>query len=144
MEIVSCILYLFMKIKRSIIDNIIVHAKGGIPIEMCGYLASQDGVVTKHYELTNVDNSEDHFTFDPKEQFETLKDARNKGLEVCAVYHSHPVTPARPSEEDIKLAYDPNISYVIVSLANGECDVKSFKIKDSQVLPEDIEIVENS
>ena len=131
-----------MRIKKEIIDSIVAHAKSGAPIEMCGYLASQDGVVTKHYELKNVDNSEDHFTFDPKEQFDTIKDARNNGLEVCAVYHSHPVTPARPSAEDIKLAYDPNISYVIVSLANGDSDVKSFKIKDKQVSPEDIEIVE--
>jgi len=131
-----------MRIKKEIIDSIVAHAKSGVPIEMCGYLASQDGVVTKHYELKNVDNSEDHFTFDPKEQFDTIKDARNNGLEVCAVYHSHPVTPARPSAEDIKLAYDPNISYVIVSLANGGSDVKSFKIKDKQVSPEDIEIVE--
>lgn len=131
-----------MRIKKEIIDNIVAHAKSGVPIEMCGYLASQDGVVTKHYELKNVDNSEDHFTFDPKEQFDTIKDARNNGLEVCAVYHSHPVTPARPSAEDIKLAYDPNISYVIVSLANGGSDVKSFKIKDKQVSPENIEIIE--
>ncbi len=131
-----------MRIKKDIIDKIVAHAKGGVPIEMCGYLASQDGVVNRHYELTNVDNSEDHFTFDPKEQFDTVKDARNNGLEVCAVYHSHPVTPARPSAEDIKLAYDTNISYVIVSLADGGEDVRSFKIKDGQVSPEDIEIVE--
>lgn len=130
-----------MKIKKEIISNIITHAKSGTPIEMCGYLASENGTVSKHYELTNIDQSEDHFTFDPKEQFDTVKDARKNGLEVCAVYHSHPVTPARPSEEDIKLAYDPNISYVIISLADGGENVKSFKIKDAQVTPEEIEIV---
>ena len=131
-----------MRIKKEIIDNIIAHAKSGVPIEMCGYLASENGTISKHYELTNVDQSEDHFTFDPKEQFATIKDARSSGLEVCAVYHSHPVTPARPSAEDIKLAYDPNISYVIISLAGGGEDVKSFKIKDSQVTIENIVVVE--
>lgn len=131
-----------MKIKKEIINSIVSHAKSGAPIEMCGYLAGRDGVVTRHYELTNIDNSEDHFSFDPKEQFATVKDARNNGLEVCAVYHSHPVTPARPSQEDIRLAYDPAISYVIISLADGGEDVKSFKIRDSEVTPEPIEIVE--
>ncbi len=131
-----------MRIKKEIIDSIIAHAKSGTPIEMCGYLAGQNGIISKHYELTNIDASEDHFTFDPKEQFTTVKDARNNGLEVCAVYHSHPLTPARPSVEDIKLAYDPNISYVIISLAGGGEDVKSFKIKDSQVTPEEIDVVE--
>ena len=131
-----------MKIKKEIIDNIVAHAKSGVPIEMCGYLASQDDIICKHYPLTNVDASDDHFTFDPKEQFATVKDARANGFEVGAVYHSHPLTVAQPSTEDIRLAYDPNISYVIISLANGGSDVKSFKIKDGQVFPEDIEIVE--
>jgi proteasome lid subunit RPN8/RPN11 len=131
-----------MKIKKDIIAKIIKHAQSGLPIEMCGYLAGEDGVITKHYELTNIDNSEEHFSFDPKEQFATVKDARANSLEIYAVYHSHPATPARPSQEDIKLAYDPNISYVIISLADGTEDVKSFKIKDAKVTPEDIEGVE--
>lgn len=131
-----------MKIKKDIYDNIIAHAKKLAPIEACGYLASQNNVVTKHYELTNIDQSEEHFSFDPAEQFATIKDARTNALEVCAVYHSHPETPARPSQEDIKLAYDPNVSYVIVSLADGGEDVKSFRIKEAQITLEDIEIVE--
>lgn len=130
-----------MKIKKDIVEKIIAHAKKLTPIEACGYLASQDDIVSKHYELTNTDKSEEHFSFDPAEQFSTVKDARANGFEVCAVYHSHPATPARPSKEDIKLAYDPNISYVIASLADEGEDVKSFKIKDGQVTPEDIEII---
>ena len=128
-----------MKIKKDILTKIIDHAKRGAPLEVCGYLAARDGVIVKHYELTNVDQSEQHFSFDPKEQFATLKDSRREGLEVVAVYHSHPASPARPSAEDIRLAYDSLISYVIVSLANGKDDVKSFNIKNSQVSPEVIE-----
>lgn len=130
-----------MKIKKDIIEKIISHAKKDAPIEACGYLAGKDGVLSRHYELTNIDKSEEHFAFDPKEQFKPVKDARALGLEVSAVYHSHPETPARPSAEDIKLAYDPNYSYVIVSLANGQEDVKSFKIINSKAEPEEIEIL---
>ena len=131
-----------MKIKKDIIENIIKHARSGAPLEVCGYLAGQNGAITRHYELTNIDHSDEHFSFDPKEQFAAVKDARANGLEVSAVYHSHPATPARPSREDIRLAYDPNISYVIVSLVGGAEDVKSFKIKDSKATPEAIEIVD--
>lgn len=131
-----------MKIKKSILEQIIKHTQEGAPIEMCGYLAGKNGAITKHYKMTNVDNSEEHFAFDPKEQFQAVKDARANGLELSAVYHSHPASPARPSQEDIRLAYDPSISYVIVSLAGKQPDVRSFKIKDAQVTREDIEIVE--
>ncbi len=130
-----------MRIEENICNQIISHAKKGLPLEVCGYLAGKEGVVTKHYELTNIDASEEHFSFDPKEQFATVKDARNNGLEIYAVYHSHPTTEARPSQEDIRLAFDPNISYIIVSLAEGGEDVKSFKIKNSVVDPEAIEII---
>ena len=131
-----------MKIKKDILTKVIDHAKKGAPLEVCGYLAAQDHVIIKHYELTNIDQSEQHFSFDPKEQFATLKDARREGLQVAAVYHSHPISPARPSLEDIRLAYDPTISYVIVSLANNSSDVKSFKIKNSQVFSETVEILD--
>ena len=131
-----------MKIKKDIIGKIIAHAKQGLPLEICGYLASRNGVFSHHYEMTNIDQSQEHYSMDMTEQMKTVKEARANGFEVSAVYHSHPETPARPSEEDIRLAYDSNYSYVIISLADGGEDIKSFKIKDKQVSPEDIEIVE--
>lgn len=131
-----------MKIKRNIIAQIIEHAKREAPVEACGYLAAKDGIVSRSYDLTNIDHSQEHFSFDPKEQFAVVKDARAKGYEVCAVYHSHPAAPARPSVEDIKLAYDPVISYVIVSLAGGQDDVRSFKIAGGKAEREDLEMVD--
>ncbi len=130
-----------MKITQEIVDAVFRHAKKDAPIEVCGYLAGKEDEVTKCFPMTNIDNSKEHFSFDPKEQFKVLKDARAKGFEVLAVYHSHPATPARPSKEDIKLAYDPTISYVIVSLAGKQETIKSFKIQDGTVIPEQMEIV---
>ena len=132
-----------MKIKREIIEKIILHAKKDAPVEACGYLAQKDDIVIRHYELTNVDKSNEHFSFDPHEQFQAVKDARAGGLEVCAAYHSHPHSPARPSNEDIKLAYDPQLRYVIISLANGKEEVRSFKINDTHVEQETIEVIDD-
>lgn len=132
-----------MRILKSIITQLVNHAKKDAPIEACGYLASKDSIITASYELTNIDASTEHFRFDPKEQFMTLKDARLKGLEICAAYHSHPLSPARPSFEDIKLAYDPDILYVIVSLCNAVEDIKAFKIKDKNIESIKLEVVED-
>lgn len=130
-----------MKIKKEITDEITEHARQVAPVEACGYLAKKNKVVAKVFKLTNVDKSSQHFSFDPKEQFEALRQARLEKLEISAVYHSHPVTPARPSDEDIKLAYDPNLSYLIVSLASQKPDIQSFRIKKGEVRREKIEIV---
>ena len=131
-----------IKIKKYIIDSLIEHARKDVPIEACGYLAGKDGVITKQYKLKNIDNSAEHFSFDPKEQFEVMKMVRAEGLEIITNYHSHPSTPARPSEEDISLAFDPEISYVIISLAQEKIDIKSFRIINSQVEKEEILIIE--
>ncbi|HNX55292.1 MAG TPA: M67 family metallopeptidase [Prolixibacteraceae bacterium] len=127
-------------IPQQIVDQIFDQAKKGLPEEVCGYLAGTDRTVKRHFELTNIDHSPEHFSFDPAEQFRTLRETRNAGLEILANYHSHPATPARPSVEDIRLAFDPNVSYVIVSLAGEFPDIKSFKIRNGLVEKEEIQI----
>lgn len=118
------------------------HGNEAAPIEACGYLGQKDGVIVKSYQMTNMDQAEDHFTLDPAEQFKVIQKARTEGLEVGAVYHSHPESPARPSKEDIRLAADPYISYVIVSLVDKEQPIRSFKIKNGVVEPEQLEIID--
>lgn len=121
-----------MKITKQLKTEIIEHAKALTPVESCGYLAGKDSTLSKLYKMTNLDNAADHFTFDPKEQFAALKDARNQGLQLLSVYHSHPESPARLSQEDLKLLIDPNMIYLIVSLEAETPDVKAFKTKDNK------------
>ena len=117
-----------LRIDKRIVDNIVLHAGRELPIEACGYLAGKGGTVTAHYEMTNADASVEHFSFNVQEQFAVLMDVRSKKMEILAVYHSHPATPARPSGEDIALAHDPGVSYVIISLAGSREDIRSFRI----------------
>jgi proteasome lid subunit RPN8/RPN11 len=131
-----------MKIKRRIVEAMFSHAKKEIPLEACGYLAVKDGIVIASYELTNIDKSPEHFSFDPKEQFRVLRDARAKGLNIEAVYHSHPNSPAHPSQEDIKLAYDPDKLYAIISLFNNKEDLKIFRILKESVEEEILEVID--
>ena len=130
-----------ISIKRDVYNQIVAHAKADLPNEACGYLAGLDGVVTLGYQLTNVDHGPEHFSFDPAEQFKTVKDARSKGLQILANYHSHPETPSRPSQEDIRLAFDPDILYFIISLAQQEPVVKAFQIINGTVTIEEVNII---
>jgi proteasome lid subunit RPN8/RPN11 len=129
-----------MKINRDVLLQIITHAEKDAPIEACGYLAGADGRVTRHYPLTNAEGREDHYTADPMEQFAVHKAVRQEALEIVGVYHSHPATPARPSAEDIRLAHDPNLLYVIISLAGGRRTVKGFCIREGEVSEEPLSV----
>ena len=116
------------------------QAQAEAPIESCGYLLGKDNVVTENYAMTNIDHSEEHFSFDPREQFAALKYARQHGLRILANWHSHPASPSRPSEEDKRLANDPNIRYAILSLMNGDIRLNSFKIINHEIIDKEIHI----
>lgn len=129
-----------LRINNNVYKGVIEHAMEGSPLEICGYLAKKDCVIVKQYRLTNIDKSHEHFSFDPKEQFAIVKSMRGQNMIPAVVYHSHPETPARPSIEDIRLAYDPSVTYMIVSLAKSEPVVKAFSIIKGEVVEIEIEI----
>ena len=121
-------------ITESAYQSILAQAQKDAPVESCGYLLGTDKeTATENYPMTNIDHSEEHFSFDPKEQFAALRYARKQGLQILANWHSHPASPSRPSEEDIRLANDPTIRYAILSLLNGDIRLNSFSIRNGKV-----------
>ena len=132
-----------MIIPQNIIDELISQAQQDAPNETCGYLlgtSSEDGdIVTENYEMENIDHSPEHFSFNPKDQFAALKYARSKGLKILANWHSHPASPSRPSQEDIRLANDPTIRYVILSLHEG-VHLNSFKIINGEIVDKEVHL----
>ena len=78
----------------------------------------------------------------PKDQLDAVKDMRAKGLVPLGNFHSHPESPSRPSEEDKRLAYDREASYMIISLMDIENPVlKSFRIVDNVSTEEEIKYI---
>ena len=122
-----------MQIEQHVIDELIAQAQKDAPNETCGYLLGIDNVVTENYWMENIDHSPEHFSFAPKDQFAALKYARSKGLRILANWHSHPASPSRPSQEDLRLANDPTIRYAILSLHEG-IHLNSFKILNGEVI----------
>ena len=132
-----------IKISTELRDAIYEQGKNEFPNEACGYLAGKNGLVVKRIAMTNIDKNPEHFSFDPKEQFAAYNEAKKEGLQLISVYHTHPETPARPSDEDIKLAVDPDIIYLIASLIKGEEAIKAFKIKAGNVSNVELEVLKN-
>ena len=131
-----------LEIPRGVYEQMIAQAEAKAPIEACGILAGVDGRVEKLYEMTNADDSCDHFMMDPAEQFAVAKDVRSAGMAMLAIYHSHPASPARPSGEDIRLALTPGATYVILSLENAASPaVKGFLIEDGDITAVPVAIV---
>lgn len=136
-----------LKIVKEEYDRIVAHAVNGLPNEACGLAAGtqegEDRIIRKAYCLSNTDNSPEHFSMDPKEQFKVIADIRANGFTLLGNFHSHPATPARPSQEDIRLAFDPRLIYIIVSLKDGTPVLKSFSIRQGASCEEFYVVLEN-
>lgn len=131
-----------LEIPSDIFEQMLEQARTEAPIEACGILAGREGRVERLYTMRNADQSSRHCMMEPKEQFAVVKDIRTAGLKMLAVYHSHPETPARPSEEDIRLALTPDVVYVIVSLRNADAPVvKGFLINDHTITAVPVEVL---
>ena len=131
-----------IKLKKSDYDIIVEHAKKEAPVEACGLIAGEisgeDRIIKKVYILTNTDHAEEHFTLDPKEQLAAVKDMRAEGLVPLGNWHSHPVSPSRPSDEDKRLAFDSSASYLILSLMDDEPVLNSFRIEGDTAYKEEL------
>lgn len=131
-----------MKITSTFLESIIRQARAELPNESCGYVLGPNGdTAAENYRMTNIDHSPEHFSFDPREQFAAVKSARKQGKTIVGNWHSHPSSPSRPSQEDIRLAYDPSIAYFILSLAEEEPVLNAFHVENGQVTKLNIEIV---
>ena len=123
-------------IKKDDVNRIIEHAKNRLPDEACGLIGgidNEDGVreIRKVYLLTNTDHSREHFSIDPKEQLQAVKDMRSVGIKPLGNWHSHPESPSRSSDEDIRLAVDSEASYLILSLMDIDNPVlNSFHVEN--------------
>lgn len=134
-----------IKLTKSDFKKILAHAVKELPDEACGLIAGtvegSDKEIKKVYLLTNIDHSNEHFSLDPKEQLEAIKDIRKNGFVPLGNWHSHPESPSRPSEEDKRLAFDSKASNMILSLMDRENPVlNSFKITGDTAEKEELVI----
>jgi [CysO sulfur-carrier protein]-S-L-cysteine hydrolase len=117
----------------------VAHAREDAPNECCGYVRARDGVVEEVFRADNPRKSPYGYELDHKSLF-AANELEDDGFAV-AVYHSHPRSPAEPSQTDINLALYPDWLYVIVSPVD-EPTVRAWRIDDGQVREERVEIVD--
>lgn len=131
-----------MKIQKTIVDEIMAHAREGYPNEVCGLMAGNGDAATRIFRMTNIDESSVSYMMEPQEQFRAFKEIRKEGLELMAIYHSHPTSGAYPSQTDVRLAFYPEVVYIIASLQRvGNPEIKGFRILDGRISEEVLEVI---
>ena len=75
-----------LKLKKEDYEKILDHCRKGLPNESCGLLGGiiegDVKTIEKVYLLTNIDESNEHFSMDLKEQLSAIKDIRQNGYQM--------------------------------------------------------------
>jgi len=115
-------------------EEMIAYVQGLYPEEACGLIGGQDGQAARLYPVENALHSPLAFEMDPRQQIRAMLAMEGAGLELLAIYHSHPHGPARPSTSDVAQAYYPETAQIIISLADrARPALRVFLIADGHV-----------
>lgn len=133
-----------VRIPKTILHEMLVHAVQEAPLECCGILAGKGRTVARIYEMRNADESRTSYLMNPEEQLRVFREMEEEGLDMVAIYHSHPNTIPFPSVRDVRLAWYPDVAYLIISLKDGETCVKGFRIGKEAIFIEPIRVIERS
>ncbi|MBD3670922.1 MAG: M67 family metallopeptidase [Gammaproteobacteria bacterium] len=131
-------------LSRTLVNKILSHAQHAPEDEVCGLIGARDGEARYFYPVKNVAGDPHHlFQMDPRQQIDAMRDMREKGEELFAIYHSHPNAPALPSSIDLEQASYPDALYLVISLnTTGVLEMRGFHIADGQANEVELEVHE--
>jgi len=129
-------------IRRIDLEEIVERARHDYPYETCGMIGGRDNTAHIVMALPNASPTPRvHFEIERQSMVDAVMRFHKKGLEVVAIYHSHPDAPAAPSELDIAQATWPDAVYLIVGLENPqEPDTCAWLIQNGRVQPVELEV----
>lgn len=128
-----------IEVNQKIIHAITAHAERDYPHEcggmLIGHFAEGKKTVTEPFPLENAREEEarhNRVLILPKDVLRAERYAREKKLDVVGYYHSHPDSPAVPSQYDLDHAL-PVWSYIIASVIDRRVvDIRSWEMENDR------------
>ena len=104
------------------------------PNEACGLLGSRGERVERVVAIANIAASPDrYFEMDPREMVNALFQFERQGLDVAAIWHSHPAGEPVPSARDIRKVSWPQVTQLIVGTGRGRPQLAAWQIRNGEV-----------
>jgi proteasome lid subunit RPN8/RPN11 len=141
-------------LERSVVDALFEHAREGAadgPREVCGVLAGRrthggaplddapaDRATAAHRVPNAAARPRTEYELDPEATLRTIEAIAAAGDDLIGFYHSHPDSPARPSETDRARATWTGYVYLIVSPA--EDALRAWRWTGEAFAPLDVRI----
>jgi proteasome lid subunit RPN8/RPN11 len=115
--------------RRALVDEMLAHVLRCLPEEACGLVAGRGERALAVIPVTNAAHSRARFRMDPREQVAALHAIERDGLDLLAIYHSHPAGPSGPSGTDLREAAYPEAAYLIWSVEGDGWRLRAFDLR---------------
>jgi len=113
------------------------HARSTYPNECCGVMLGSvdDGqkrvAVAMPMDNASAGSQRARYELRPEDLLKADREARNRGMDLVGIYHSHPDCGAYFSETDLKNSC-PWYSFVVLSIQKGEFDHASSWLPNAE------------
>ena len=110
------------------------------PEEACGIVAGKGNHSHLVVPVTNMLHSEFRFRMDPEEELRAFLLVEDKGLEILAIYHSHPQGINKPSATDLEEVTFLGIIYLIWYMQDNKWECRGYLMK-SQIEYDEVPVI---
>lgn len=135
-----------IRLRREHLQAMVDHALADAPIECCGLLAVNDGVVVSIHRARNKEASPYRFDIDPLETKKILDGIDADGSELGGFYHSHTGSDPIPSPTDIRMMgplFGPPYVHFVVGVKDREKpEVRAWYIQDGDRTEQQFEVID--
>ena len=135
-----------LHIPRDLYKAMLAQAVVELPNECCGLLAGTvtEGIgrVTRRFPLVNA--AEDpaiEYLSESRSLFAAHRAMRDLGVEMLAVYHSHPTSAPIPSRKDRDRNAGESVVHLIISPVAGRLDVRAWWLTETEATEADWKVV---
>jgi proteasome lid subunit RPN8/RPN11 len=136
-----------IKIEEKPWQTMVLHAERTYPNECCGvmlgHIQGDQKLVTEAVALENAFEGvqRERYELRPEDLLKAEREARNRGLDLIGIFHSHPDCDAYFSETDLKNSC-PWYSFVVLSVSRGKFDhANSFLPDIEQTVADQEELI---
>ena len=118
-----------LRLEHQQVAQLLQRAASMAPQEACGLLGGKGGRTQRVVSIDNVAaDPARRYEMDASQLVRALFAFEREGLELCAIWHSHPDGRPLPSSEDIRAAGWPDVCHLIVGHVNGVAELGAWHI----------------
>ena len=122
-----------MRISGSLREEILVWVRSAVPEEACGMIGGIENEARLVIGVENELHSPVRYRMRPEDQLRGFMLFEASELDLLAIFHSHPSSPAYPSPTDVAEFYYPGVLTLICSPVPDGWHIRAFQIQDDAI-----------